>query len=739
MPDKLYEKSKDLFLRARDLPKEKREAFVRVQAAGDLALLNEVLSLLAHDADQTILQVDDATVSKPGVVDPLGLENMRKNTASNPLLKLIFSSKGSTGSAFLLIALLIAILGYLAGQKTRDELAGIRAEETRTILQSNVEALRFWIEDYTSLTEMALEDDEVISTISDLLESGSKKNLVRIDSMIKPFLEHADAISYIITDLQGTTIAAQDTGRVGQRVQPKYGSLIFEVAEGKPKFVLPFYPQVYSKKKEISPFPIVWMQVPVFDANNKVIATFGMGRRADQDFTRILRTARMGSSGETYAIDKDGWFISESRYEDKMRELDLLPDDTTKSSIMNLQARGYNFEISKDLRTLTPLAALVVAAQESNSPVTEGVVIKPSIDYKGDEVIGAWAWLPQYNFGLITQINAKEAFSPLRNLYIVIGIAILLLLIAAGYSFYTGLQLESVKTQLGSAIQMGQYQIERLIGEGGMGSVYLARHQLLKRPTAIKVIKLDKTTPDAQKRFEQEVKLASQLSHPNTIEVFDYGITRKKQAYCAMEYLHGHSLAEVVQKSGALPPARVVHIMQQVCGSLYEAHTLGLIHRDIKPQNIILLNKVGLPDFVKVLDFGLAKPLDQQSGVEETRTITGTPVYISPERLKRPGLSQPAADIYAVGAVMYFLLSGQPIFSYSSDLDIMYQILNDPPKPLPDDVPESLARLTFFCLEKDPDDRPNDMGEIKAFLDQLAVELSWTELEAQTWWNKYGN
>lgn len=140
---------------------------------------------------------------------------------------------------------------------------------------------------------------------------------------------------------------------------------------------------------------------------------------------------------------------------------------------------------------------------------------------------------------------------------------------------------------------------------------------------------------------------------------------------------------------------------------------------------------------MKVLDFGLAKPFVQENNTDETKAITGTPVYISPERLKRPGLAEPSADIYAVGALMYYLLSGHPLFSFSSDLDILYRVLNEDPDPLPEDIPKPLARLTMFCLAKNPDERPTSIDEVKMFLDQLATEYEWPSDEAEKWWKKY--
>jgi tRNA A-37 threonylcarbamoyl transferase component Bud32 len=473
------------------------------------------------------------------------------------------------------------------------------------------------------------------------------------------------------------------------------------------------------------------MQVPVFDQVGNVVATFGVGQKADTDFTRILRTARMGETGETYAINKDAWFISESRFEDEMRKNGMLHNDTSVSSILNYQVRKLTIKDSQDIRQLTDLAnAIFISANDSNAP-NSGVVLMPSEDYLGTEVIGAWAWLPEYQFGIISQVDVTEAFAPAKFIYRFIGVVVFLLILASFYSFYNAAQLLKVQGALSSAVQMGQYELKKLIAEGGMGAVYLAEHRLLKRPTAIKVIRVDKKDETLVKRFELEVHLASQLTHPNTVEIYDYGFTQDGQAYFAMEYIKGTNLSTEVNRSGAMPPGRVVHIMRQVCGSLQEAHTIGMVHRDIKPQNVMLTNRIGLHDFVKVLDFGLAKPQYETENIEETRAITGTPVYISPERLKRPGLSEPSADIYAVGALMYFLLSGKPIFSYSSDLDILYQVLNDDPKSLPENVPEVLSRLTFFCLEKDPDNRPSSIEELKMFLNNIAVEFPWSVSDAQ--------
>jgi len=732
MSSKFHNQIKKIFLEARELPASQQNEFVKREAKGNHALESEVFSLLENDAEQTILSIDEPEPNHE-VIDPLGLEKIKIGTRQSALSEIVFSSKGRVGIAFLIVALILGLFGVLTTQRTKAALAKMRGQETLTILNSNVETLHYWIKNFQTTTELIAADDQIVESIETLLEqpkpSETSNNL---DSILSVPLAKTKGFTFIVTDLNGHILYSPISEYNGQRVGDRFGKEIFSVAGGKPQFISPFYPLKKDGQNEYyTEKPMVWMQVPVYNKQGEIIATFGIGRNADTEFTNILRTARMGQSGETYAINKAGWFISESRFEKDMRGNGMMHSDTNISSILNLQARVKNYKTSHDLLPLTALANLVIANADAKGDHESKYLIEPSEDYKGAQVIGAGVWLPEYEFGVITQVDAKEAFAPAKYLYVLIAVVLLLLLSASAYSFYSARQLVDMRGAVNSAIQLGQYELKKLIEEGGMGAVYLAQHRLLKRPTAIKVIRLDKQDQASAKRFEREVHLASQLTHPNTIEIYDYGFTSGDKAYFAMEYLNGRNLAAIVKSSGAMPPGRVVHILRQVCASLFEAHTLGMVHRDIKPQNIMLLNRIGLHDFVKVLDFGLAKPFVETSGIEETRAITGTPVYIAPERLKRPGLAEPSADIYAVGALAYFLLAGNPIFSYSSDLDILYQVLNEMPKPLPETVPQNLARLTFFCLEKSPEERPTSIEELKMFLDNLAIEYPWTSEDAQ--------
>ena len=259
--------------------------------------------------------------------------------------------------------------------------------------------------------------------------------------------------------------------------------------------------------------------------------------------------------------------------------------------------------------------------------------------------------------------------------------------------------------------QLGQYRLRHLIGAGGMGEVYLAEHQLLKRPCAIKVIRPNKAQdPRALARFEREVRATARLSHWNTVEIFDYGRTEDGTFYYVMEYLPGLSLADLVERFGPLPPERVIYLLRQTCEALSEAHSLGLIHRDIKPGNIFAAQRGGVFDVAKLLDFGLAKPMARMASPQLTHdgTITGSPLYMSPEQALGEGEPDARSDIYSLGAVAYFLLTGRPPFDNENPMRVMVAHAHDdvtPPSRFRPDIPADLEQVVMRALVKNPDDR----------------------------------
>jgi eukaryotic-like serine/threonine-protein kinase len=305
--------------------------------------------------------------------------------------------------------------------------------------------------------------------------------------------------------------------------------------------------------------------------------------------------------------------------------------------------------------------------------------------------------------------------------------------------------INSLRTEAFEARQLGQYRLCRLIGSGGMGDVYLAEHQMMKRPCAIKLIRPAKAgDPKALARFEREVRATAKLSHWNTIEIFDYGRADDGTFYYVMEYLPGLSLAELVEKHGPLPPARAIHLLMQTCDALAEAHASGLIHRDIKPGNIFAAQRGGVYDVAKLLDFGLAKPVstdDVPVALTQEGSIAGSPLYMSPEQALGDSEPDARSDIYSLGAVAYYLLTGVPPFDGDKAIKIILAHAQQqlvPPSRLRPEIPADLEQVVMRMLAKKPADRFRDVVSLRQALADCVAAGGWTHVEAASWWQSNG-
>ncbi len=300
-----------------------------------------------------------------------------------------------------------------------------------------------------------------------------------------------------------------------------------------------------------------------------------------------------------------------------------------------------------------------------------------------------------------------------------------------------------LRREVKEARRFGQYTLEEKIGAGGMGEVYRARHALLRRPTAIKLLRCDQAGEQSIARFEREVQLTSRLTHPNTIAIYDYGRTPDGTFYYAMEYLPGITLEDLVKDHGPQPAGRLIHILKQVCASLSEAHDIGLIHRDIKGANVILCERGGMHDVVKVVDFGLVKDLQRLSNnsLSGINTIAGTPLYLSPEILRQAGTVDGRSDLYSLGVLTFYLLTGKQLFQGESFVEIASHHLQTPP-PLPSscvpfEVPRDLEAIVLRCLEKDPARRPADARTLLRELSLCRNAGDWGPEEARAWWREH--
>ena len=465
------------------------------------------------------------------------------------------------------------------------------------------------------------------------------------------------------------------------------------------------------------------------------------------EFSRILSVARTGDSGETYAFDQTGLLISESRFDDQLRRLGLL-DQTNASSALNLRLRdpggdltkGYKIESTNSMTE--SLTRFVAEAIDGN----DGVEVTPARDYRGMPVIGAWRWLPELGIGVVTQVNASEAYRSLRVLQFIFIALFLLLMLSAAVLFVFSYSNLAWRRRLGEAElklkQLGQYTLGEKIGEGGMGVVYRARHALMRRDTAVKLLLPRRANAAAVQRFEREVRLTCQLTHPNTIQVYDYGRTPDGIFYYAMELLAGLNLHDLVSRFGPQPEGRVVQILKQVCESLAEAHALGLVHRDLKPSNIFLCDRGGLLDWVKVLDFGLVREFRNRSNApDEESEFAGTPSFMPPEAINNSAATDPRSDLYAVGAIGYFLLAGKCVFDEEDITELHKKQLAATPAPpswrTKNKISVELEKTILRCLERDPERRPQSALELRALLLASPRAADFTPEARAAWWAQF--
>jgi eukaryotic-like serine/threonine-protein kinase len=291
--------------------------------------------------------------------------------------------------------------------------------------------------------------------------------------------------------------------------------------------------------------------------------------------------------------------------------------------------------------------------------------------------------------------------------------------------------------------RLGQYALEEKLGEGGMGVVYRASHATLRRPTAVKLLAPEKAGAVTIARFEREVRQTARLAHPNTVTIYDYGRTPEGIFYYAMELLEGATLEQVVETCGPQPAARVVHIAGQIASALCEAHAMGLIHRDVKPANVILGERTGIGDVVKVVDFGLVKELENHTvSLTQAGTVSGTPLYLAPEAITSPDQIDARVDLYALGALMYYLLAGENVFRGHSTMEVCAHHLHSQPVPIREraraPISEELAALVMDCLAKDPAQRPQTAEAVLERLQGCPETGAWVSRDARAWWAAHG-
>ncbi len=665
-------------------------------------------------------------------------------------------------AATVLLGVLLIGLGYWTYTGVRTALAETRAASLEALLGTVVKGLDVWAFEHMAEVERAARNPTVVGQASKFVaerrgvvaEVGRcTREAERLSAEVQARLSTSGVVAFRILDRDGRVLSSKDPLRCGQRIRSGVFRERLDAAfDGRPQFVRP-YPdadaELSVRGADGALRPVAWFLAPIRIGTGMPVAALAMGVVTDRELETIFSAARPGETGEAYAFGDDGLMLTSSRHDEPTSADSEAPSsEPPKSERIHVRdpggaaAVGQVAQLQPAARALTEAAALAIAARQKSAEIDrKGVIATPYRGYRGTDVIGAWQWLPAYDFGVVAEMSAAEALATLRYLTIslsVIGGIVALTLVAA---FMSAFLLARLTRQFGRVQRLGAYTLERPISEGGMATIYLARHALLKRPTAVKILKKHIATDEFVHRFEREVQLASQLLHPNTVAIYDFGRTREGQPYYVMEYLDGVTLAELVADSGRVPPGRAIHILRQVAAALREAHLQGMIHRDVKPENVMLCRR-GEDDVVKLLDFGLVKNLERADTRDITKQlkIVGTPRYMAPERLINPSDVDARSDIYALGAVGYFLLTGRPIFEGDDSLAISNQVLHTAAPRVSAAgvaVPEALDALIASCLEKDRTRRPKSAEAVVEALDRLASRLAWTQVDAAAWWTQY--
>ncbi|QDT75856.1 serine/threonine protein kinase [Lacipirellula limnantheis] len=658
----------------------------------------------------------------------------------------------------IIAVVLLSTLGFIVHRAIESTMKANLKSELQTLLEVERAMVERWMATQERNAEAMSNDAETRRLVGELLAANRSDAADKTATLAKARQALADALGpamtshnyfgYVLVDRERRVVAGSEPELVGIEPPASLTRFVDQALDGTAVVSKPY--ASVSAIRDASGVrrtgvPTMIVCAPVRDENFQVVASLGLRIRPERDFTQLLQLGRYNESGETYAFDANGLMLSNSRFDDQLILLGILPDQPDARSILNVLVRDPGGDLTAGYRPQArrsemPLTAVVEAAASGKN----GVDVEGHNDYRGVPSVAAWAWLDKYDFGVATEVDMSEAYGPLyilkRTFWTLLG---LLMLSSVAIFLFTirvaKLQREARAAAI-EAKQLGQYQLEQKLGAGAMGVVYKGRHAMLRRPTAIKLLDAHVVTDQSIARFEREVQITSQLTHPNTVQIFDYGRTPEGVFYYAMEYLEGIDLQNLIERYGPQPPGRVIHLLRQICGSLYEAHSQGLVHRDVKPANLFLTRRGGEADVVKVLDFGLVRAREEQQNGDD-RSMAGTPLYMSPEAIQLPGSVDGCSDIYAVGAVGYFLLTGKTVFEANTVMELCDKHLNAipvaPSTRLGKPVPVELEEAILACLEKSRAKRPQTARDLAQRLARCPAATEWSIEEAEVWWSRH--
>ncbi|MEM6470405.1 MAG: serine/threonine protein kinase [Planctomycetota bacterium] len=656
------------------------------------------------------------------------------------------------------VIVLVAATAYVAILVRRSIQGGIQ-DSLQTVLAANVSALELWLDDQCDRARELSSDPRFSRFAVEVFKQYENERNSESDSYLSSrsrLLLQRDLLGWAILDPSGRVLRSSIPGTERLDV-PLTNEVIGNLVSGEAAIVLPFRWQLDAR---IDPAtneaanvshpvndsfpPAVMCAVSPIRSDLQLLGSVAILIDPARQFSDILTVAGIGSSGETYAFDKEARLISTSRFEPDLIACGMLKPN--QSSLLNVHVRNPGHDTrKKNVGQSLPLSWPMTLMADAATRGGTGVNVAGYQDYRGVSVVGAWTWLADHQLGITTELEVEEAYAPLRilrNAFFTLVAAVLL----TGVTLIAVSWLTRPKKTAASRLKnlnrrLGQYELHQQIGRGGMGSVYLGTHGLLNRKVAIKVLGNAEATERSLARFQREVQLSARLMHPNTIEIYDFGRTDDGTFFYVMEFVDGVSLEQLVDHYGRQPGERVIYLMMQLCSSIAEAHDAGMVHRDIKPANVLLTSRSGIHDLVKVLDFGLAKQLDHDSlQITRTDSLTGTPLFMSPESIRDASSSDRLSDIYSIGAVGYTLLCGQPPFDGPTSADVCALKLHGEPEWPEEKISQTLAydlqSVLMRCLRRDPSLRPESVHALATELSKCEVTDHWSQQDAALWWRE---
>ncbi len=496
----------------------------------------------------------------------------------------------------ILSAAVLVIAGMVAHVQIGNALQILLGDDLRAMLNTKMSWVDLWYGEQISaaeaaaqevFTRTALEQLQAVAAKSPesskqaLLDSTEAKEFLH---SLKPLLRAGRFSGYVLTDANGRILAASQPRLVGTKAFDTHPQeFIKRVLSGEAVVTQP-YPSVGPLPDEQGVEkigrPTMFAFAPIVDEPGCVLGALGLRIDPLLEFTKTLNIGRLGETGEAIAYDANGLFLTPCQYEQEMKANRLLPDLPSSTSLLTSHVR-------------LPVSS-VKSSRHTNFESRNGFSTAGFQNYGNATVVGAWGWLPNLNLGIVVQVDADEALRPLHRLtvtgWFLLSLLVTSTVLVIAISVYSDRLRQSFVEVAEQLDEFGQYTLEGKIGEGAMGTVYHARHALLRRPTAIKILRRDGSQAADDERFAREVQLTSQLSHPNIVTVYDYGQNESGQFFLVLEYLNGRNLQEIVDENGPMPDGRVIQILSQICAALACAHSSGLLHRDIKPENVMLLN-----------------------------------------------------------------------------------------------------------------------------------------------------